>query len=81
MNEDQNQKFKVYLKIFFCIIFFINLVENLNTMEKDKCVICGSETPYDKTLDVNVRQHYVEGSGQLCKKCNNEIYNTKKNQE
>lgn len=46
-------------------------------MEKDKCVLCGSETPYDKTTHIDFRQYYIECLGQLCFKCYNEIYNTK----
>jgi hypothetical protein len=47
-------------------------------MEKDKCVVCGSDTPYDKTTHVDFRQHYIKGSGQLCSKCHKEVYNTKR---
>lgn len=40
---------------------------------KDRCVICGRETPYDKTDHIMTRQCYVEGCGQLCKTCFNKI--------
>lgn len=43
-------------------------------MEKDKCVMCGSDTPYDKNTHIDHRLYYVEGSGQLCKTCNDRIY-------
>jgi uncharacterized protein YlaI len=38
---------------------------------KDKCVLCGKETPYDKTTHIDYRLHYVEGAGQLCEDCYN----------
>ncbi len=38
-------------------------------MQKDKCVICHQETKYDKDVPVHMREHYVEGSGQLCSSC------------
>lgn len=36
---------------------------------KEKCVICGKETAYDFTTPVGQREFYVEGAGQLCRKC------------
>ena len=38
------------------------------------CVSCYKETPYDKDVDIDQRQHYVEGSGQLCSECWNKLY-------
>jgi hypothetical protein len=43
-------------------------------MEKDKCVMCGNETEYDKTTHIYNRQYYVEGGGQLCRTCWKQIY-------
>ena len=40
----------------------------------DLCVSCNKDTPYDKDVDIDQRQHYVEGSGQLCEKCWNGTY-------
>ena len=34
--------------------------------EKDKCVICGKETPYTINTNINQRIGYVEGGGQGC---------------
>jgi hypothetical protein len=45
--------------------------------EKDKCVVCKEETPYDKNEHIDKRNCYVEGAGQLCSGCWGEIYNTK----
>jgi hypothetical protein len=38
---------------------------------KEKCVICKSETPYDITTHIDERIGYVEGVGQLCRRCYN----------
>jgi hypothetical protein len=42
---------------------------------KDKCVVCGKETEYDKDEHIDFRLFYVEGAGQLCKECFSEIWN------
>ena len=34
--------------------------------EKDRCVICGKETPYLRSTHISHREGYVEGSGQGC---------------
>jgi hypothetical protein len=47
-------------------------------MAKDKCVLCGVETPYDETTHIDLRQGYVEGSGQVCKGCWDKTYPTAK---
>jgi len=39
------------------------------TTEKDKCVICGKETPYTKDTHIDFRMYYIEGCGQLCIEC------------
>lgn len=36
---------------------------------KDVCVCCGSETAYEKSTHIEMRNGYVEGVGQLCSKC------------
>jgi hypothetical protein len=63
-------------------------------MAKDKCVLCGVETPYEFETHVDMRIGYIEGAGQLCKACYNKgtereqitipidiIYNTPNDQE
>ena len=44
---------------------------------KDKCVICNTDTQYDEFDHIDFRNFYVEGAGQLCCECFNEIYNEK----
>ena len=41
---------------------------------KDECVTCGKKTPYDVEDDINTRSEYVEGAGQFCSICFDEIY-------
>lgn len=36
---------------------------------KDVCVSCGTETAYDVSTHIDMRNGYVEGLGQLCSKC------------
>lgn len=50
-------------------------------MEKDKCVVCGVDTPYVKSVHVDFRENYIEGAGQLCSTCHKEIYDNKKNKK
>ena len=40
----------------------------------DKCSMCDVETKYTKDTHINNRAHYVEGAGQLCRKCWNNTY-------
>lgn len=43
--------------------------ENIET-----CTSCGEETPYMIDTPIELRNHYVEGGGQLCEQCYNKIY-------
>jgi hypothetical protein len=42
--------------------------------EKDKCVMCGAETQYNKSTHIDNRDYYIEGVGQLCRECYFNIY-------
>ena len=42
--------------------------------EKEKCVSCDRETQYTKDTPIEKRFYYIEGAGQLCGLCYNEIY-------
>jgi hypothetical protein len=44
-------------------------------MAKEKCVSCNVETQYEESTHIDFRYHYVDGAGQLCSNCNDEIYN------
>ena len=37
--------------------------------EIERCVLCGKETGYMRSERIELRQYYIEGAGQLCKKC------------
>lgn len=41
---------------------------------KDTCVVCSKVTIYNKTDNINIRDYYVEGCGQLCKECFERVY-------
>ena len=38
------------------------------------CIRCNSPTPYDQSTPITLRRYYVEGSGQLCPLCYQELY-------
>jgi len=42
--------------------------------ERDKCVSCGADTPHHPSTHIKSRNFYIEGVGQLCKKCYIDIY-------
>ena len=42
--------------------------------EVDKCITCGADTPYTINTHIDMRLYYIEGAGQLCKKCFEEIH-------
>jgi recombinational DNA repair protein (RecF pathway) len=44
------------------------------TIQKEKCVSCGGETPHYVHEHIDYRYYYVEGAGQLCKECYEDIY-------
>ena len=49
---------------------------------KEKCVLCGDETPVDITTPVDRRgKYYIEGVGQLCRGCYNSTYDEQKEPE
>ena len=41
---------------------------------KDNCVTCDVETLYDRDEHIDTRIGYIEGTGQLCLDCYDEIY-------
>ena len=40
---------------------------------RDRCVACYVETPYTKSTPIEEREFYIEGCGQLCEHCYQEI--------
>ncbi len=38
------------------------------------CVLCSKETDVPKDQHIDLRKYYIEGVGQLCKKCFDKIY-------
>lgn len=45
-----------------------------NKNQKDQCVLCWTETEYDKETPINKREHYIETVGQLCTACFQKTY-------
>ena len=43
-------------------------------MDKELCIRCNKPTPYDIRTPITLRRYYVEGSGQLCPLCYQELY-------
>lgn len=42
---------------------------------KDLCISCECETKYSHDTSIEYRDYYIEGAGQLCKKCYDKIVN------
>ena len=47
---------------------------NYSRLYNDKCVSCDEITEYSKFDHIDYRIGYIEGSGQLCLDCYDEIY-------
>ena len=43
-------------------------------MEKDPCIRCNKPTIYHPNTLITLRRYFVEGSGQLCPLCYQELY-------
>lgn len=41
----------------------------MSNTTNEKCVMCGNETQYDISTNINLRYGYIEGMGQLCMTC------------
>jgi hypothetical protein len=50
------------------------ICKSIKKNEKDICVICNIETQYNKDFNINTRDYYIEGCGQLCQECYKNIY-------
>jgi len=42
---------------------------------KDLCISCECETKYKHDTSIEYREYYIEGAGQMCKKCYDGIIN------
>jgi hypothetical protein len=42
--------------------------------------MCDTDTPYKQNTHIDLREHYVEGAGQLCRECWDKTYNAHKQQ-
>jgi len=41
--------------------------------EKEMCVSCWKQTEYEVNTPIDQRRNYLEGAGQLCEKCAEEL--------
>lgn len=41
---------------------------------REICVRCGHPTPYDQSTPTYLRHYYIEGSGQMCEECFQDLY-------
>jgi hypothetical protein len=41
---------------------------------KDKCVLCGNDSPHNINEHIDNRTCYIEGAGQLCPSCYESTY-------
>jgi hypothetical protein len=48
-------------------------------LKTEVCVSCGLNTHIEKNLDVTLRLHYVDGAGQLCKDCYDNVFKGREN--
>lgn len=52
-------------------------LDNVKTEGLECCIVCGNETNVLRNTHITNRRHYIEGAGQLCKKCYQELYEKK----
>lgn len=45
----------------------------------EKCVLCDKSTDETVAMPVHLRKHYIEGAGQLCQDCYQNLYGNKDN--
>ena len=43
--------------------------------EVERCVSCGTTTPYVMKQSIHERLYYIEGAGQLCENCHSNSIN------
>ncbi len=58
-----------------------DILKETDSVKLEKCVICGSETPYTENTHIDYRNFYVEGCGQLCGECYNKVHDNKSNDQ
>ena len=47
---------------------------NAKRSRLDRCVVCGAATEYARSVPIDKRFGYIQGSGQLCRRCYMELY-------
>ena len=54
---------------------WFSLMWGLRVRQVEYCALCGQPTSYERGDNISVREYYVEGAGQLCKNCYEQVYN------
>jgi len=49
-------------------------IEIITEKDFEKCVVCNKLTNIRKETEIEDRDFYIEGAGQLCKKCFYDLY-------
>lgn len=40
----------------------------------ERCVLCGCVTDMERDWPISMRKYYIEGAGQLCRRCYVDVY-------
>ena len=57
-----------------------NRAEPQHSDEREYCILCGRLTETVKDRSLSEREYYIEGAGQLCRECYQEIYVPRNNE-
>jgi len=57
------------------------VLNEVEEIKMDKCVLCDDETPYTENTHIKYRNYYVEGAGQLCSECFHKVYGSSNKNE
>ena len=49
--------------------------------EYEECIICHRKTTVEKDTDISLREHYIEGTGQLCRDCYLKLFDQRKSED
>jgi len=56
--------------------FHLRKKKLLQVNEYEICVLCGKQTDVHRDTQIDLRNYYVAGCGQLCRDCYNSSYHT-----
>ena len=50
------------------------ITATISSSEIERCVLCKDPTPYRRDDPIEKRMNYIEGCGQLCRRCAIDVY-------